>query len=104
MVDYHDFTSTRQVPPDAVGLLSTLRSTVAADVGCAVFDAQHYRLKKGTTWTPAEIAAAQTVIDGAAALTPQLDAQHAIDDLPLWAKALALTVMDELNLLRAQHG
>jgi hypothetical protein len=101
MADYYNFTSTRTTAPDAVGLLTTLRATVAPDVGFFIVDAQHYRLKKAAVWAPAEITAAQNAIDGAAALTPQLAAQRAVDSFPIEYKALVLALIDEINILRA---
>lgn len=67
-------------------------------------DPQTVQLKKTAAWTAAEKTTAKGLIDGAQALTAQLEAQHTLDDLPIWAKALALTVLDEINLLRAQHA
>lgn len=101
MADYVVITSARPTPPDFVGLLGALRTTVAPDVGVLMVDAQHYRLKKGAAWTPAEITAAQTAIDGAAALTPQLAAQRAVDSFPIEYRALILALIDEINIIRA---
>jgi hypothetical protein len=101
MADYHDFTSPRTTPPDLAGLVTTLRSSIAPDVGLSMRDPQHYTLKKGATWTPADVTAAQSAIDGAAALTPQLAAQRAVDSFPIEYKALVLALIDQLNVIRA---
>ena len=56
--------------------------------------------------TPAHVAAAATVLATVAIDAPaqaaqdQRDAQGQIDALPLWAKALALALLDEINALR----
>lgn len=42
------------------------------------------------------------VVDASAqAVQDQLDAQAAVDALPIWAKALALAIIDQLNVIRA---
>ena len=57
--------------------------------------------------TPAQKATAATLltivaVDAAAqAVQDQLDAQAQIDALPIWAKALALALVDQLNVIRA---
>jgi hypothetical protein len=57
--------------------------------------------------TPAQKATAaalllSVVVDAAAQATQdQLDAQAFIDTLPIWAKALALALIDQLNVIRA---
>lgn len=101
MATYQAFTSSRTTVPDPNGLLAALRTTVAPDVGITVFDTPRYTLKKTAPWAPAEIAAAQTVLDTAAVATPQLTAQHEIDVLPIWAKAIVLALIDQLNIIRA---
>ena len=68
-----------------------------------------------TTWTVQFQAAAtaqqrtqaQTIlntvaVDAAAQATQdQLDAQAFVDTMPIWAKALALAIIDQLNVIRA---
>lgn len=104
MAEYTIITTSRTTAPDMVGLVASLRSAIAPELGCAFLEAQTVRLKKNAVWTEAEKTTAQSLIDSAPAATPQSDAQRTIDDLPLWAKALALTILDEINLLRQQHA
>jgi hypothetical protein len=51
--------------------------------------------------TAAAILAAVVVDAGAQAIADQQDAQAFIDSLPIWAKALALAIIDQLNVIRA---
>lgn len=103
MAAYQTFTSTRTTRPDAIGLLAALRASVAPEVGITFADdQQHYTLKKATAWQPADIAAAQSTLDTFAAATPELSAQHDVDALPIWAKALALALIDQLNVIRGK--
>jgi len=62
---YQQFTFTRTTPIDLQALMTTLRSTVAPDVGPQPPINNTIILKKGTPWTPAEITAAQTAINTA---------------------------------------
>jgi len=101
MSAYQTFTSARATEPDPTSLLALLRALdptagVAHDSGLDT-----YRLKKATAWTAPQIAAAQTVLDTAPASSPQLSAQAAVDGWPLELKALALALIDQLNVLRA---
>lgn len=57
---------------------------------------------KPTAWLASEITAVQTAVTAAADATPQTDAQNFVDEMPLWAKALALALVDEINRLRTQ--
>jgi hypothetical protein len=103
MAAYQLFTSTRTTMPDLSALLVALRA-IAAEIGIQAFDAQHYKLKKTAAWQASEIASAQTLIDAAADLTPERDAQNQIDAWPIVWKALALTLLDQINILRANDG
>lgn len=57
--------------------------------------------------TPAQKVQAQTIlntvaVDAAAQATQdQIDAQAFVDTLPIWAKALTLALIDQLNVIRA---
>jgi hypothetical protein len=59
-------------------------------------------VEKPTDWQPTEITAVQTAVNAAADSTPQTEAQNLIDQMPAWAEALALTLLDEINRLRTQ--
>lgn len=101
MAAYQAFTSSRLTVPDLAALLVSLRSAVSSEVGIQYRDPQHYTLKKDSAWQAAEITAAQAAIDTAPAMTPQRAAQNEIDAWPLAIKALALALIDQLNVIRA---
>lgn len=103
MADYHSFTSTRTTRPNFPALLAAVRAAVDASVGLFLepgFNA--LRAKKNTLWTPAQIAAAQNAIDTAPADTPQLTAQQAVDAMSIFEKAIILTILDQVNLIRSK--
>ena len=104
MAAYYDFTSTRTTVPDYAGLLIALRNAVAPELGMQMLDGKHFMLKKAAEWTAAEISAAQSQIDTYPALTPQLTAQHTIDSWPIEVRALLLTLLDQINVLRTRAG
>lgn len=96
------FTSSRTTEPHLPTLLTQLRALdptagVAHQVGTA-----EYVVKKATTWTSPQRTAAQNTIDNAPEITPQLIAQDEIDRWPISMRAFAETLLDEINLLRAQ--
>jgi hypothetical protein len=98
---YQPFTVARATEPDPATLLSQLR---ALDATAGV---QHqagtaaYVIKKATAWTAPQITAAQTVLETAPISTPDLTAQSVIDAMPIETKALALAIIDQLNVIRA---
>lgn len=101
MSAYRSFTSTRVTEPDPASLLGQLRALDATagvqhDGGTAV-----YIVKKATTWTAPQVAAAQRVIDIAPAATVERAAQAWIDTIPLYERAIVLTLLDQINVLRA---
>jgi len=101
MASYHIFASTRTTQPDPVALLAVVRSA-ANDPGCAVGGiSPHFTAKKAAVWIASEIAAVQTAIDTAPALTPQRQAQNAVDAFPIECQALVLALIDQLNIIRA---
>jgi len=55
---------------------------------------------KPTAWQPSEISGVQSAVNGAVDSTPQADAQNFIDNLPLFQKAILLTLLDQINQLR----
>lgn len=102
-------TTTRTTTPDAAALLTALRAALANDatVGVvAVTDPMIYRVKRSgdVEFDASETTAATTAIEAAPSLTPQRDAQNQIDQLPIAWKAIALTLLDQLNVLRARAG
>lgn len=97
---YHQFTANRATEADPATLFSQLRALDATagiqhDPGT-----QTYVLKKLTDWTSGQITAAQNVLDTAPATSPELTAQALIDAMPVFEKAILLTIIDELNILR----
>ena len=100
MPGYHTFTANRATAPHWPSVLSTLR-TQDASVGMASDDPFVATFKKSTEWTPTQIAQTQNVIDTAPANTPQVRAQDVVDKMPIFEKALLLSIIDELNRRRA---
>lgn len=99
---YSNFTSTRVTMPDPSALVATLRANVDALAGVFVpFGlGGTYSVKKATAFSAADVAACQAAIDTAPVLTPQRVAQNEIDGWPIVTKALALTLLDQINVLR----
>jgi sensor histidine kinase regulating citrate/malate metabolism len=100
---YQAYTTGRATEPDAATLLASLRA-LDATAGVQHQPGPAYVIKKATTWTAPQIAAAQTVIDTAPAATPQRAAQSTIDSWPLDLKAAFILVMEQMNVLRAFHS
>ena len=102
MSAYNTFSTARGTEPDPATLLAQLRAALDPTVGV-----QHpvpgpaYVLKKATAWTGPQITAAQNVLDTSPAATPQLAAQTYIDNMPMELKAILLTIIDQLNVVRA---
>lgn len=101
MAFYQTFTVTRTTEPHFETLQAQLR---ALDPTAGV---QHqapsslYRIKKATTWTAPQIAAALNVLETAPVSTPALVAQAYIDRLPLAERAWKELEVEEFNRLRA---
>lgn len=98
---YQQFVTPRATEPDLSSLLALLRVVDATAGVQHVFGSGVWTIKKNTAWTAPQIAAAQNAIDTAPATTPQLTAQSMIDGWPLELKALVLTLIDQLNTIRA---
>lgn len=98
---YQTFTSVRTAEPDRVALVAQVRA-LDATVGIQhVPGSSDYTVKKATAWTAAQIATAQNIIDTAPASTPELTAQSTVDAWPVELRALVLTLIDQLNVIRA---
>lgn len=102
MPAYITFTTPRTTRPDPVALNAAVK-TATSDPTAVLFPLEDgtYRGKKADDWTPTQIAAVQPILDTTPALTPQLEAQRFIDAIPIWAKAEALAIIDQLNVIRA---
>lgn len=96
----HDFTLTRTTLPDWVALLEALR---ALDASASFGPLSHtvLRVFKDTAWTAPQITAAQNTVDTSPAVSPQLTAQEEIDQLGVREKAILLTLLDQINVIRA---
>lgn len=104
MSNYATVTSTRVTEPDMAALLATARSLdvtvgISHNVGTAV-----YIGKKSTDWTLNQITQLQSAVDNAPAITPQRLAQNNIDAWTIDMKALVLTLIDQINVLRTAAG
>jgi hypothetical protein len=88
--------------PDLTTLLRLLR-VIEPTIG-VLPQVGGYRLKKNTPWTETEKASAGTVLRTAPDASPQLSAQAEIDHLSIVLKALALVLLDEINILRTREG
>lgn len=102
MSSYANFTTARTTTPDVSALTIALR-TALADPTAVLFQVGDgaWRGKKAQAWTAPDVTATQTLLDATAALTPQLSAQHDIDAWPIELRALALALVDQLNVIRA---
>jgi hypothetical protein len=102
---YLEVTTTRTTTPDPAALITTLRSVLSdATAGVARIDSNRFVVKKTTAFTAQDTAAAQSAIDTAPELTDARRAQNTIDGWPIELKALALTLLDQINVLRANDG
>jgi len=101
---FQDFTANRTTEAHQPTLLAQLRALDATAGVQHEVGTQAYRLKKATAWTTPQRNAAQNVLDTAPEWTPQLQAQGEIDQWPISTRAFAETLLDEINVLRAQLG
>lgn len=101
MASYQPFTSARLTEPDPALLLSQLKALDASAGVQHELGTQAYVIKKATGWSQPQINAVQNVIDTAPAATPQTRAQTRIDSLPISEQAIILTLLDQINVLRA---
>lgn len=99
---YINLTTPRTTEPDYASLLTALRTAVDATVGLRRDDLAHWMIKKATFWTAPQIASAQSALDTAIDRTDELTAQSEVDRLGIREKAICLTLLDQINLLRTQ--
>lgn len=97
---YQAFTAVRTTEPDYSSLLTAVRAAVDITVGLRRDDTTKWLLKKATAWTAPQIAAAQTALNTSAARTDELLAQAEVDTLGIRERAILLTLLDQINLLR----
>lgn len=101
MAFYQSFTSLRTTEPDASSLFNQLRSADATAGLQHQTGTQIYVVKKSTSWTATQINTVQNMIDTAPIASLELTAQSNIDNWPIELKALALTLLDQINIIRA---
>lgn len=97
---YYTFRAQRLTTPDPEALLAMVRA-VAPTAGYSEEEPGFYRLKVNTPLTPQNITAIQNAFNTAPEWTPQRRAQTVIDKWPIELKALVLTLIDEINRMRA---
>ena len=59
-----------------------------------------FAISKDTAWTPQQITAARSILDAAPDTTPGRTAQTGIDGWSIEMRALVLTLIDQINVLR----
>lgn len=103
MAEYQEFTTARTTEPHFESLVAQLR---AQDVTAAPsrISMTRWIIKKETAWTVPQINAAQNILDNAPAITSRLIAQAQLDAISIFDKALVLTLLDQINILRANAG
>jgi hypothetical protein len=99
---YQAFTVLRGTQPDPSSLLAQLRALDATAGVQHLPGTNAYTLKKATAWTGPQINAAQNVLETAPTATPELSAQAEIDAVGIALLALALMLLDEVNVLRTE--
>lgn len=102
MAFQHTFIAAGTTPPHWPSVLDTLRQTDAS-AGLQA-DGMTATIDKASAWTAAQIAGVQNVIDNAPRDTDQIRAQFDIDGSSIMFRALLLTMIDQFNVLRSQHG
>jgi hypothetical protein len=95
------FTAARATAPHWPSVLTTLRQTDASIGGGPTIDPFTATFDKDTAWTAQQISQTQTVITNAPADTPEIEAQFSVDGMPIATKALLLTLLDQINTIRA---
>lgn len=87
--------------PDNDAMIAAIRTATSDPTAVLIsHDGVLARGKKAAAWTVTQTRAAQTLLDTTAELTPQVVAQRRIDQFPIEFRALVLTLIDALNVLR----
>jgi hypothetical protein len=101
MSSYATFTTTRTTTPDSVALRAAVQ-TATGDPTAAIFTTgAGWTGKKAQPWSAGDLSATQTALDTTAATTAALTNQQIVDAMPMVLKAVALTLVDQLNVIRA---
>lgn len=99
---YQTFTAVRSTEADPEILKTQLRVLDPTAGVQHTMGTQTYVLKKATAWQAGHITAAQNALNTAPAMTPQTMAQAEVDKAPIALWALALMLLDEVNVLRGE--
>lgn len=99
--------------PGAVGPDGpALEAAIAAALGAQLFAVQVRQIDavftavvdKNLVWTPGETAAVQTAVTNAPDSSRALTGQTAVDNIGILEKAVFLTALDQINVLRVNAG
>jgi hypothetical protein len=103
-VAFHQpFVSARVTPADPATLQANVRAALSdVTVGVSSVDATHYDADKDSPWSPADITACQTALDVCPAQTAQSLVKAYLDNQTLVDKAIDLTILDQVNLIRSK--
>jgi hypothetical protein len=101
MAMYYTFTSLRVTEPDTVELLRILRR-IEPSLGFRHDFEGPYFVKTTTALNASQITTIQTAINSVREITDQFLAQHEIEAWPIAMQALALTLIDLLNVIRSK--
>lgn len=89
--------------PDLSALATAVRPTLGDPFYLGV-SAGVVTIQKPTAWIAGDITTVQAAVTACAAASAQTDAQDAIDAMSIFEKAIILTIIDQLNILRAFHS
>lgn len=93
------------VAPDLIALANVVRATVGDPfyVAAQLSSGGVVTLfvEKPSAWTGPQITAVQAAVTAAADATAQTDAQNQIDTMAIFEKAILLTLLDQINVIRA---
>jgi hypothetical protein len=89
--------------PDLAALATAIRPTLGDPFYLGVSPG-FVTIQKPTAWSGGDITTVQAAVTACPAASPQTDAQNAIDSLSIFEKAIILTIIDQLNILRAFHA
>lgn len=99
MAFYRDFVTTNR--PDLAAALKLFQSQDPT-AGLVELAPGTYRVDKDTEFTAGQITAVQNALDTASGPTPQIVAQGWVDRMPIEDRAILLTILDQINILRTK--
>lgn len=97
---YQEFTANRTTLADLISILNLIKVNIDPNAGVADIGLNIFKVKKNSVFSPGEISTIQNIVDTAPAISNQLNAQHIIDNMPIFEKAIYLTIIDETNRFR----